>query len=36
LAEREAARARVADERRQQKQNDEFSTQSFLRLASKT
>lgn len=36
LAEREAARARAADERRQQKQNDEFSTQSFLRLASKT
>jgi flagellar protein FliJ len=36
LAERDASRARLVEGRKQQKQNDEFSTQNFLRLAGKT
>jgi flagellar FliJ protein len=36
LAERDVSRARLAEGRKQQKQSDEFSTQNFLRLASKT
>jgi flagellar protein FliJ len=36
LAERDASRARIAEERKQQKQSDEFCNQSFLRLAGKS